>query len=176
MTAAPEIPTQAAAAPVSSVALIMTSSTPASRNLGHQRVRRVRANGAALRRAGLPAETAGRPSGPGTGGTAALRWVLSRRRDHRVISATVGASSAVAVTLALGRASGWVTWGPVRLSPAIAGGGDGAEQPVEVGAVDPQEAGAHAVGGEAAVEDAAPDGFDADAGVGGGVLGGLPVP
>ncbi len=85
MTAAPEIPTQAAAAPVSSVTLRTTSSTPASRNLGHQRVRRVRANGAVLRRAGLPAGTAGRPSAPGTGGTAGLP--LSRRRDHRVICA-----------------------------------------------------------------------------------------
>ena len=85
MIAAAEIPTQAAAEPVSSVALIMTSSTPASRNLGHQRVRRVRVSGAALRRAGLPAGTAGKPRGPGTGGAAALS--LSRRRDHRVICA-----------------------------------------------------------------------------------------
>src|SRR5215472_1245253 len=84
MTPAPDSPTQAAAEPVSSVALIMTSSTPASRNLGHQRVRRVRAKGAALRRAGLSTVTAGRPSGPGTGSTAGLS--LSRRRDHRVIS------------------------------------------------------------------------------------------
>src|SRR5215469_16693984 len=84
MTMAPEIPTQAATDPVSSVALIMTSSTPASRNLGHQRVRRLRAKGAARRRAGLSTGTAGRPSGPGTGGTAELS--LSRRRDHRVIS------------------------------------------------------------------------------------------
>jgi hypothetical protein len=81
--AAPEIPAQAAAAPLSSVTLTMTSSAPARRNRGHQRVRRVRARRAVLRRAGLLAGTAGRPIAPGTGGTAGL--ALSRRRGRREV-------------------------------------------------------------------------------------------
>src|SRR5690242_20230666 len=81
MTAAPEIPTQAAAAPLSSVTLTVTSSAPARRNLGHQRVRRVRARRAVLGRAGLLAGTVGTPSAPGTEGTAGL--TLSRCRDRR---------------------------------------------------------------------------------------------
>src|SRR5262252_445783 len=69
MIAAPANMTQDAAAPLISVAPTSTTSTPARRNLGHQRVRRVRASRAPLRRAGLPAGTAGSPSAPGTGGT-----------------------------------------------------------------------------------------------------------
>jgi hypothetical protein len=65
MIAAPPNMTQSAASPLTSVAPTTTTSTPASRNRGHQRVRRVRARRAPLRRAGLPAGTAGRPSAPG---------------------------------------------------------------------------------------------------------------
>jgi hypothetical protein len=42
ITAAPEIPTQVAAASASRYALSRTSRTPASKNLGRQRIRRVR--------------------------------------------------------------------------------------------------------------------------------------
>src|SRR5215475_13720947 len=83
MIAAPPNMTQSAASPLTSVAPTTTTSTPVKRNRGHQRVRRNRARRAALRRAGLLAGTAGRPSPPGTGGTAGL--ALSRRRDRRVI-------------------------------------------------------------------------------------------
>jgi hypothetical protein len=83
MTAAPAKMTQGAAAPLTTVAPITTISTPVRRNLGHQRVRRVRATRAPLRRAGLPAGAEGRPSAPGTGGTGPS---LSRRRDRAVIS------------------------------------------------------------------------------------------
>src|SRR5215510_8012217 len=83
MIAAPEPTTQAPAAPLTRVAPTITSSTPTSTNLGHQRVRRVRASRAALRRAGLPAGTSGRPSAPGTGGAA--RLPPSRRRNRLVI-------------------------------------------------------------------------------------------
>jgi hypothetical protein len=83
MIAAPAKMTQGAAAPLTSVAPITTTSAPVRTNLGHQRVRRVRARRAPLRRAGLPAGAAGRPSAPGTGGTGRS---LSRRRDRAVIS------------------------------------------------------------------------------------------
>lgn len=53
--AAPAPTTQVAAAPLSSVAPVTTSSASTSRNLGHQRVRRTRTRRAVLRRAGLPA-------------------------------------------------------------------------------------------------------------------------
>jgi len=69
MIAAPANMTQGAAALLTTVAPTTTTSTPVRRNLGHQRVRRVRASRVLLRRAGLPAGTAGRPSAPGTGGT-----------------------------------------------------------------------------------------------------------
>jgi hypothetical protein len=78
MITAPEPTTQAWTTPLSSVAPTTTSSAPASTNLGHQRVRRVRVRGPGLRRAGLlagaagrprSAGAAGRPSSPGTGGT-----------------------------------------------------------------------------------------------------------
>ena len=49
MIAAPPNMTQGAAAPLTSVAPTTTTSTPVKRNLGHQRVRRVRARRAALR-------------------------------------------------------------------------------------------------------------------------------
>src|SRR5215831_8155547 len=83
MIPAPAKMTQGAAVPLTSVAPITTTSTPTRRNLGHQRVRRVRAKRAVLRRAGLPAGTAGRPSAPGNAGTAGL--ALSLRRDRQVI-------------------------------------------------------------------------------------------
>src|SRR5947207_13857312 len=69
MIRAPEPTTQAWTTPLSSVAPTTTSSAPASRNLGHQRVRRVRARRPGRRRAGLLAGAAGRPNSPGTGGT-----------------------------------------------------------------------------------------------------------
>jgi hypothetical protein len=53
MIAAPAPTTQTSATPLSSVAPTTTSSTPASTNLGHQRVRKVRASRAVLWRAGL---------------------------------------------------------------------------------------------------------------------------
>jgi hypothetical protein len=83
MIAAPAKMTQSAAVPLTSVAPITTTSPPVRRNLGHQRVRRVRATRAPLRRAGLPARATGRPSAPGTGGTGPS-W--SRRHDRAVIS------------------------------------------------------------------------------------------
>ena len=83
MIAAPAKITQGAAAPLTSVAPTTTTSAPVTRNLGHQLVRRVRATRAPLRRAGLLAGAAGRPSAPGTGGTGPS---LSRRRDRAVIS------------------------------------------------------------------------------------------
>ena len=83
MIAAPAKMTQGAAAPLTSVAPITTTSAPVRKNLGHQRVRRARATRAPLRRAGLPSRAAGRPSAPGTGGTGPS---LSRRRDRAVIS------------------------------------------------------------------------------------------
>lgn len=67
-------PSQAAAMPPTAVAATMTSTTPAKRNRGHQRVRRVRASRAPLRRAGLPA---------GTGVIALLMARRHRRRRHR---------------------------------------------------------------------------------------------
>ena len=69
MIAAPAKMTQGAAAPLTSVAPTTTTSAPASRNLGHQRVRKVRAIRALLRRASLPAGAAGKPSAPTAGGT-----------------------------------------------------------------------------------------------------------
>jgi hypothetical protein len=89
MIAAPSPTTHASAAPLSSVAPTTTSNTPESRNRGHQRVRRVRAKRAVLRRAGLPAGVAGNPSAPGTGGTAGAVGIpgrsLSRRRDRNTL-------------------------------------------------------------------------------------------
>jgi transposase len=63
MIAAPAKMTQGAAAPLTSVAPITTTSAPVTRNLGHQRVRRVRATRAPLRRAGLLASRAPRVLG-----------------------------------------------------------------------------------------------------------------
>jgi hypothetical protein len=67
--AAPTPTTDTSAAPLSSVRPTTTSSTPASRNLGHQLVRKVRARRPGLRRAGWPSEAAGKPNGPGSGAT-----------------------------------------------------------------------------------------------------------
>ena len=84
MSPAPAKMTQGAAALLTTVAPITTTSTPVRRTRGHQRVRRVCTSRAPLRRAGLPAGTAGRPSAPGTAGTAGLS--VSRRCDRRIIS------------------------------------------------------------------------------------------
>src|SRR5215469_169821 len=65
MIAAPANMTQGAAALLTTVAPTTTTSTPVRRNLGHQRVRRVRASRVLLRRAGLPA---------GDGGQAQRSW------------------------------------------------------------------------------------------------------
>lgn len=94
MIATPRPATHAFAAPLSIVAPITTSNTPASRNRGHQRVRRVRAKRVVLRRAGLLTGVAGNPSGPGTGGTAGAvgipGWSLSWRRDRNARGLAAG--------------------------------------------------------------------------------------
>jgi hypothetical protein len=86
MIAAPAPTTQVAAAPLSSVAPVTTSSAPTSRNLGHQRVRRTRTRRAVLRRAGLPAGGTGKPSGPTAGGAAGPS--LPRCRGRTVITSS----------------------------------------------------------------------------------------
>src|SRR5437667_6720743 len=83
MIAAPAPTTHAFAAPLSSVTPTTTSSTPASRNRGHQRVRSVRTKRAALGRAGLPTRTMGNPSAPGTGGTAGAVGTSGRSSSRR---------------------------------------------------------------------------------------------
>ena len=83
MTAAPAKMTQGAAAPLTSVATMTTTSAPVRRNLGHHRVRRIRTRRAPLRRAGLPGGAAGRPTAPGTGATGPS---LSRCRGRTVIT------------------------------------------------------------------------------------------
>jgi len=91
MIAAPAKTTQGAAAPLTSVAPITTTSAPRRRNLGHQRVRRVRTRRAPLWRAGLPGGAAGRPNAPGTGATGPS---LSRCRGRTVITSSSWCRSA----------------------------------------------------------------------------------
>ena len=85
MIAAPAKMTQGAAAPLTSVVPTTTSSAPASMNLGHQRVRKVRARRAVLRRAGLSAGAAGKPSAPTAGSTGPSS---PRRRGRTVITSS----------------------------------------------------------------------------------------